>query len=110
MALEIHSINEKCIFLRRFIHDLALKLKSTGVCTGIRRLRYGHFGLERSLVRQEWSLEKIIENLEKNEELLVPDKLFVGMKAESCVPLPLDAGNHLTLLGECSDDGGNKVS
>ncbi|XP_059158375.1 pseudouridylate synthase TRUB2, mitochondrial-like [Physella acuta] len=86
-TLEIHSINESCEFLTQFIHDLAIKLKTSAVCTGIRRLRYGTFDLQRALLRQQWHLDPIIDNIESNLDLLTPELLFVGTQAEP-VKLP----------------------
>ncbi|KAH9499013.1 Mitochondrial mRNA pseudouridine synthase Trub2 [Bulinus truncatus] len=81
-TLEIHSINESCPFFREFIHNLAIKLKTTAVCTGIRRLRYGTFDLSRALLRQHWHLDSIIDNIMSNNDLLTPEKLFIGAHAE----------------------------
>lgn len=72
---EIHSINEQCDEFARLIHDIGLQLKSTAVCTGIRRLRYGHFDTSHALLRQQWNLEDIVDNLRQNAALLVPEKL-----------------------------------
>ncbi|GFO21169.1 tRNA pseudouridine synthase b [Plakobranchus ocellatus] len=82
-TLEIHSINETCTYLRQLVHDLALKLKSTAVCTGIRRLRYGHFDIDRALLRQHWHLDQIVDNIHGNMDLLDADKLFVGSGSEA---------------------------
>lgn len=74
-TLEIHSINEYCDYFMEMIHDIAINLKSTAVCTGIRRLRYGPFGVSHALLRQQWNLEEIVDNMKQNARLLVPDKL-----------------------------------
>ncbi|KAK3763718.1 hypothetical protein RRG08_021390 [Elysia crispata] len=108
-TLEIHSINETCQYLRQLIHDLAIKLKSTAVCTGIRRLRYGHFDTERALLRQHWHLDHIVDNIRSNMDLLEPDKLFVGSGSQEFEALlPGKKQEHLTL----SDRGepGSEVS
>ncbi|KAK6979521.1 tRNA pseudouridine synthase 2 [Biomphalaria glabrata] len=89
-TLEIHSINESCLFLRQFIHQLAIKLKTTAVCTAIRRIRYGTFDLQRALVRQQWHLDNIIDNIESNNELLTPERILIGHLAERVqLPPPL---------------------
>ncbi|XP_005090950.1 mitochondrial mRNA pseudouridine synthase Trub2 [Aplysia californica] len=87
-TLEVHSINEQGPLLNRLIHDIAVKLKTLAVCSGVRRLRYGHFTLDRALVRQQWHLEQIVDNIESNEDLLTPDKLLVGARAEKVKLLP----------------------
>lgn len=97
-TLEIHSINETCSYLRQLIHDLAIKLKSTAVCTGIRRLRYGHFDTERALLRQHWHLDQIVDNIRANMDLLEPDKLFVGMGSQDLrLLLPGKRHDHLAI-------------
>jgi hypothetical protein len=69
---EIHSINEYCDYFSEMIHDIGINLKSTAVCTGIRRLRYGPFDLSHALLRQDWTLENIVDNLQQNRRLLNP--------------------------------------
>ncbi|GFS24219.1 tRNA pseudouridine synthase B [Elysia marginata] len=99
-TLEIHSINETCRYFGQLIHDLAVKLKSTAVCTGIRRLRYGHFDTERALLRQQWHLDDIVDNIRGNMDLLEPDKLFVGTGSEEFQRLlPGNRQDSLSLPG-----------
>lgn len=78
-TLEIHAINERTDYLRRLVHDIGLKLKSTAVCTHIHRLRYGHFTLQHALLRQQWRLEEIVKNMSYCRTLLTPDKLFTDV-------------------------------
>lgn len=78
-TLEIHSINETCDYLKEIVHDMGLQMKSTAVCTGIRRLRYGHFDLSYALLRKHWTLEHIIDNLHYNRPLMAPEKLFADL-------------------------------
>ena len=72
---EIHSINEHCDYFTNMIHDIGLQLRSTAICTGIRRLRYGHFDTSHALLRQHWNLEDIIDNMRQNSKLLKPQYL-----------------------------------
>ncbi|KAK7095037.1 pseudouridylate synthase TRUB2, mitochondrial-like [Littorina saxatilis] len=74
-TLEIHAINEFCDYFMRMIHDIGLQLRSTAVCTGIRRLRYGHFDVSHALLRQQWNFEDILDNMKQNAAMLTPDKL-----------------------------------
>lgn len=74
-TLEIHCINEYCDYFMEMIHDIGINLKSTAVCTGVRRLRYGPFELSHALLRQQWTLDNIIDNLQQSAKLLVPDNL-----------------------------------
>lgn len=77
-TLEIHAINETPGYLRRVIHDTGLKLKSTAVCTHIHRLRYGHFTVDHALLRQQWTVPDIANNVVKCRKLLTPEKLFTN--------------------------------
>ena len=76
---EIHTINEKTPLLKRFIHDLGMRLRSTAVCTHIHRVRYGHFTLQHALLRQQWTLNDILNNIGQCKKLLTPRKLFTNM-------------------------------
>ena len=76
---EIHTINEKTPLLKRFIHDLGMRLRSTAVCTHIHRVRYGHFTLQHALLRQQWTLNDILNNIAQCKKLLTPRKLFTNM-------------------------------
>lgn len=94
---EIHCINETCRYLQCLVHELAIKLKTTAVCTAIRRLRYGYFDLQRALVHQQWHLDQIIDNIESNMDLLTPDRIFVGTQAEKVKLIPPDhSAGHLS--------------
>ncbi|CAG5127689.1 unnamed protein product [Candidula unifasciata] len=89
-TLEIHCINETCQYLRCLVHELALKLKTTAVCSGIRRLRYGFFDTQRALISRQWHLDHIVDNIDSNMDLLTPDRMFVGTQAEKVELLPPD--------------------
>lgn len=78
-TLEIHSINETTDYFKQLINDIGLKLKSTAVCSHIHRLRYGHFTLKQALLRQQWTLEQIVENLQQCKTLLTPEKLLTDV-------------------------------
>ncbi|PVD21694.1 hypothetical protein C0Q70_17494 [Pomacea canaliculata] len=78
-TLEITSINEFCDYFKNVIHDIGLQLRSTAVCTGIRRLRYGHFELSHALLRKHWNLESIIDNLHQNKSQMTAEKLCTGL-------------------------------
>ena len=75
MCAEIHSINEQCDEFASMIHGIGLQLKSTAVCMGIRRLRYGHFDVSHALLRQQWTLGDVVDNLRHNATLLTSERL-----------------------------------
>ena len=45
--------------LRRLVHEIGLELKSTAVCTQVRRTRDGFFTLDDALLRTQWDLPSI---------------------------------------------------
>ena len=65
MCLEIHAANETCAYLLKLIHEIGLELRSSAVCTGLRRLRYGHFTwLSHALLVKHCDARSIAENVE----------------------------------------------
>lgn len=45
--------------LRKVVHEIGLELKSTAVCTQVRRTRDGFFRLDDALLRTQWNLPSI---------------------------------------------------
>lgn len=74
-TLEVHSLNENMSYLMLLLHDLGIVLKSTAMCTQIRRIRHGHFELEHVLLRKFWTLENILDNIRVCKKLTTADKL-----------------------------------
>uniref|UniRef100_H2ZWC1 TruB pseudouridine synthase family member 2 n=2 Tax=Latimeria chalumnae TaxID=7897 RepID=H2ZWC1_LATCH len=57
--LEIQCIHETQQYLRKVIHEIGLELKSSAVCTHVRRTRDGFFTLDDALIRTRWNLRNI---------------------------------------------------
>ncbi|XP_007434125.1 mitochondrial mRNA pseudouridine synthase TRUB2 isoform X1 [Python bivittatus] len=57
--LEIHCLHETQQYLRKIVHEIGLELKSSAVCTQVRRVRDGVFVLEDALLRTQWTLPNI---------------------------------------------------
>uniref|UniRef100_A0A8C5SDF3 TruB pseudouridine synthase family member 2 n=1 Tax=Laticauda laticaudata TaxID=8630 RepID=A0A8C5SDF3_LATLA len=57
--LEIHCLHENQQYLRKIVHEIGLELKTTAVCSQVRRVRDGVFVLEDALLRTEWDLPNI---------------------------------------------------
>lgn len=51
------------------MHDLALRLKTTAVCTQMRCIRYGPWTLQHSLLHKHWCLEHILDNITHSKPL-----------------------------------------
>jgi len=48
----------------KLIHEIGLELRSSAVCTGLRRLRYGQFTLTHALLSKHCDARSIAENIE----------------------------------------------
>ncbi|NXV49431.1 TRUB2 synthase, partial [Uria aalge] len=57
--LEIHCLHETQQYLRKIVHEIGLELKSSAVCTQVRRIRDGVFTLDDALLRRQWNLQSI---------------------------------------------------
>ncbi|XP_040081192.1 mitochondrial mRNA pseudouridine synthase TRUB2 isoform X2 [Oryx dammah] len=57
--LEVQCMHETQKQLRRLVHEIGLELKSTAVCTQVRRTRDGFFTLDDALLRTQWDLPSI---------------------------------------------------
>ncbi|XP_066431506.1 pseudouridylate synthase TRUB2, mitochondrial [Eleutherodactylus coqui] len=58
-TLEIRCMHETQQYLRKLIHEIGLELRSSAVCTKVRRLRDGPFTLECALTHGHWDLNSI---------------------------------------------------
>ncbi|KAK2535131.1 Trub2 [Columba livia] len=57
--LEVHCLHETQQYLRKIVHEIGLELKSSAVCTQVRRTRDGVFTLDDALLRTQWNLQSI---------------------------------------------------
>ncbi|XP_006899924.1 PREDICTED: LRRN4 C-terminal-like protein [Elephantulus edwardii] len=57
--LEVQYMQETQKQLRRLVHEIGLELKSTAVCSQVRRTRDGFFTLNDALLRTQWDLHSI---------------------------------------------------
>jgi len=62
--VEVHATNETCTYLMKLVHEIGLELRSSAVCTGLRRLRYGHFALSHALLTKHTDARSLAENIE----------------------------------------------
>lgn len=54
-------MNETQKYLRKLIHEVGLELRTSAVCSGVRRTRDGPFRAEQALTRQHWTADSIIQ-------------------------------------------------
>uniref|UniRef100_A0A8C0VQV3 TruB pseudouridine synthase family member 2 n=1 Tax=Cyanistes caeruleus TaxID=156563 RepID=A0A8C0VQV3_CYACU len=72
--LEIHCLHETQQYLRKLVHEIGLELKSSAVCTQVRRIRDGVFTVDDALPRTQWNLQSIQEAI-RNCQLKVETEL-----------------------------------
>ncbi|KAL3872037.1 hypothetical protein ACJMK2_040005 [Sinanodonta woodiana] len=105
-TLEIHSINETQNYLMKLIHEIGLELRSTAICTQVRRIRYGHFTLEHALLCKHWTAQEIIRNIATCKHLLTPNRLLTDLsitEAEGDVLQQLADGQKPLLIKQGPD-------
>nr|XP_054100213.1 pseudouridylate synthase TRUB2, mitochondrial isoform X2 [Callithrix jacchus] len=57
--IEVQCMHETQKELRKLVHEIGLELKSTAVCSQVRRTRDGIFTLDSALLRTQWDLHSI---------------------------------------------------
>ncbi|XP_046520646.1 pseudouridylate synthase TRUB2, mitochondrial [Equus quagga] len=57
--LEVQCMHETQKQLRRLVHEIGLELKTTALCSQVRRTRDGFFTLDDALLRTQWDLHSI---------------------------------------------------
>ncbi|KAM4025152.1 pseudouridylate synthase TRUB2, mitochondrial isoform 1-T3 [Anomaloglossus baeobatrachus] len=64
-TLEIQCMHETQQYLRKLIHEIGLELRSTAVCTKVRRTRDGPFTLNWALTHGHWDLNSITRAIDE---------------------------------------------
>ncbi|XP_070374755.1 pseudouridylate synthase TRUB2, mitochondrial isoform X1 [Equus asinus] len=57
--LEVQCMHETQKQLRRLVHEIGLELRTTALCSQVRRTRDGFFTLDDALLRTQWDLHSI---------------------------------------------------
>lgn len=68
--LEIHAINENETYFGTLMHEIGLQLHTVAHCKNIRCIRHGQFTVEYSLLRRDWKLQNIVNNLNFSRNIL----------------------------------------
>lgn len=61
---EVQCVHETQQQLRKLVHEIGLELKTTAVCSRVRRTRDGLFTLDDALLRTQWDLQNIQEAIQ----------------------------------------------
>lgn len=75
-TLEVSCINEHQSYLLQLVNDIGLKLRTCALCHQVRQTRYGHFNLDHALLRQHWTLEHILNNIQHCRPLMAEEKVI----------------------------------
>ncbi|MBZ3889539.1 putative tRNA pseudouridine synthase 2 [Sciurus carolinensis] len=62
--LEVQCMHETQQQLRKLVHEIGLELKTTAVCSQVRRTRDGFFTLDDALLRTHWDLHSILDAIQ----------------------------------------------
>lgn len=101
VLLEIHCLHETQQYLRKMVHEIGLELKSSAVCTQVRRIRDGVFTVDDALPRTRWNLQSIQEAI-WNCQLKVETELEKTLGHGENSPLhQLDGDTAEHALQEC---------
>ncbi|GCC19974.1 hypothetical protein chiPu_0021225 [Chiloscyllium punctatum] len=73
-TLEIQCLHETQQYLRKLVHEIGLELRSSAVCTHVRRTRDGIFTVDNTLIRTQWDLPSILAAVQASQ-LKVKSKL-----------------------------------
>ena len=71
----MHGINLNSTYLAQLIANIGLQAKSNSTCTGVRRIRYGEFGLDQAVVMKDLSIDTVLQSMHMCKSLLTYDKL-----------------------------------
>ncbi|XP_063072551.1 mitochondrial mRNA pseudouridine synthase TRUB2 [Engraulis encrasicolus] len=69
-TLEVRCVNETQGYLRKLVHEVGLELRSSSVCTGVRRTRDGTFGIREALTRQHWTASDIQRAIKASRSMI----------------------------------------
>uniref|UniRef100_A0AAY4A7S4 Pseudouridine synthase II N-terminal domain-containing protein n=1 Tax=Denticeps clupeoides TaxID=299321 RepID=A0AAY4A7S4_9TELE len=58
-TLEVQCLNETQRYLRKLLHEVGLELRSSAICTKVRRTRDGPFTLQDALLHKDWTPDSI---------------------------------------------------
>ncbi|XP_066521860.1 mitochondrial mRNA pseudouridine synthase TRUB2 isoform X2 [Hoplias malabaricus] len=62
-TLEVQCVNETQSYLRKLLHEVGLELRTTAVCTKVRRTRDGPFKIEDALIHKHWTADDIMSSI-----------------------------------------------
>lgn len=69
-TLEIRAIQETEEYLCSLIQEVGVNMRSVAHCTALRCVQHGHFSVNDSLLRGNWNLQDVLNNMKKCSQIL----------------------------------------
>lgn len=93
-TVECHCISENNEWLKDFVQQIGLGLRTVAAYSGIRKIRHGRFTLDHSLLQKHWTLENIIGNIGHCRTLVQPEALRLQNNVRVDETLQLKSDNE----------------
>uniref|UniRef100_A0A914X795 Pseudouridine synthase II N-terminal domain-containing protein n=1 Tax=Plectus sambesii TaxID=2011161 RepID=A0A914X795_9BILA len=62
-SLEVQTVGETDAYLRAYVQELGLNLRTTACCKKLRRLRQANFTIDYALLAKHWTLQHLLDNM-----------------------------------------------
>lgn len=98
--------------LRKLVHEIGLELKTTAVCTQVRRTRDGFFTLNDALLRTQWDLRSIQDAIQTAAPRVAAElekNLRLGNRQLPCAGQPWDSKGPSSTLEVASQATGGVI-
>lgn len=69
-VIEVQTINENEEYLCSLIHEIGIQMRTAAHCIGLRCERHGHFSAKQSLLRGNWHLQEVLNNLQQCSDII----------------------------------------
>lgn len=69
-TLEVQTVGENDTFLRAYVQELGLNLRTTACCNKLRRVRQGRFTPQHALLPKHWTLQNLLDNMALSARVL----------------------------------------
>lgn len=73
-TLEVQTVGENDNYLRSYVQELGLNLRTTACCNKLRRVRQGGFTVDHALLAKHWTLQHLLDNMALCARILGYDK------------------------------------
>lgn len=92
-TIEVECMNVSELVLTNLIIQIALELRTVAHCTKIRCTRYGFYSFENSLLRRQWNVNNIIQNMFECEKIWKENPTMISEEISTPVGYEIDNNN-----------------